>query len=333
MSQAIAEHGPVKAEDFAAEITNLNQPIILRGQVANWPAVKAGRQGPQAIANYIAGFDVNIPLEVAAGGPDIKGRFFYTPDIRDFNFQYGNIALKAFLAELIKLADEANPPALYAGGISAQQHLPRWTEANPFILPITDAKQNIWIGNATRIAPHYDVYSNIACVVSGQRQFTLFPPEQIANLYIGPLEWTPAGAAISMVDLDAPDFDRYPRFAEALEHALVADLEPGDALFIPSLWWHSVKAIGPLNVLFNYWWNTPKSSPALFALAHALLSLRDLPKAERDVWRAWFDHYIFGDNAIHAADHLPLEARGILAPPDPARTQWMKDYLVSALKS
>ena len=36
---------------------------------------------------------------------------------------------------------------------------------------------------------------------------------------------------------------------------MVADLEPGDAIYIPALWWHAVQATGELNVLVNYWWN------------------------------------------------------------------------------
>src|SRR3546814_2525666 len=60
-----------------------------------------------------------------------------------------------------------------------------------------------------------------------------------------------------MVDLAAPDLTRYPRFAEALAHAMTAELEPGDAIYIPGLWWHDVQAAGPFNVLVNYWWGHP----------------------------------------------------------------------------
>jgi ribosomal protein L16 Arg81 hydroxylase len=331
MPQKIAERGPVEPANFVEDILVPNQPVVLRRQVQSWPAVVAGRQSPKAMAEYIASFDTHTPLNIAICDPSAKGRLFYTPDLRGFNFHNEKAGLSVFLAELLKLAAASNPPALYAASISAERHLPGWAQANPMILPMLNAEQNIWIGNGSRIAPHYDEYNNIACVVSGRRQFTLFPPEQIANLYIGPLELTPAGTPISMVDLDAPDFEHYPRFAEAQNHALVADLEPGDAIFIPSLWWHSVKAQGPLNVLFNYWWNAPKASPALFALAHALLSLRDLPKAERDIWRLWFDHYIFADTAPRVADHLQVQSRGILGPPSPGRTKWIKEYLISAL--
>ena len=66
------------------------------------------------------------------------------------------------------------------------------------------------------------------------RRFTLFAPELVDRLYIGPLDLTPAGQPISLVDLAAPDLARFPRFAEALPQAQVVTLEPGDALFIPA---------------------------------------------------------------------------------------------------
>src|SRR5205823_11513354 len=112
----------------------------------------------------------------------------------------------------------------------------------------------IWIGNRTTASAHYDAPSNIACVAVGKRRFTIFPPDQIFNLYPGPLEPTPGGQSISVVDFKNPDFEKYPRFREALAVAHVAELEAGDAIFIPSMWWHHVEGLNAFNVLVNYWW-------------------------------------------------------------------------------
>jgi hypothetical protein len=51
----------------------------------------------------------------------------------------------------------------------------------------------------------------------------------------------------------------------------------------------------------------------LNTLMMALLSLRDLPPAQRDAWRALFDHYVF-DTDEQTAAHIPSAARGVLAP-------------------
>ena len=149
-------------------------------------------------------------------------------------------------------------------------------------------------GSATRtkVQTHYDLLSNIACVVGGRRRFTLFPPDQLPNLYMGPVDFTPSGTPISLVPLNSPDLTRFPRFAEALRHAQQAELEPGDALYIPYGWWHHVESLTPFNVLVNYWWNSAPSYGSPYGvLLHAALALRDLPAEQRAVWREMFEHW------------------------------------------
>ncbi len=326
----LEERGPVDAETFAREIVPAYCPVVLRGHVADWPAVAAGRGGTRAIADYVAAFASDAPASVMIGPPEIGGRFFYRDDMAGFNFTRDRAPVKLLLAKLLELESDPHPPAVYAGAAATADHLPGWTDANPLDLPAADAVARVWIGNATHVSTHYDLSGNIACVVAGRRRFTLFPPDQIANLYVGPLDVTMAGQPASMVDLAAPDLARYPRFAEALAHARTAELEPGDAIFIPGLWWHDVRAAGPLNVLVNYWWGYPDISP-FPAMIHALLAMRDLPAPERAAWRQWLDHYIFGEDAPAAADHLPPHARTVLAAPSPGRTEHLRQFLLRSL--
>jgi hypothetical protein len=140
----------------------------------------------------------------------------------------------------------------------------------------------------------------------------LFPPDQVANLYLGPWDNTLAGVPCSMVNLEAPDFDRYPRFRHALQHVQVAELEPGDALFIPFAWWHHVESLAPFNVLVNYWWNDQKAPLNVAdSLLHALFAIRDLPPEQRAVWRSLFDYYVFQTSG-DPLGHLPPEHRGLM---------------------
>ena len=206
----VAERTAVNAETFAREVVTQYRPVVLRGQVADWPAVAAGRGGDRAMAEYLSGFGGARPLEVLIGAPEIEGRFFYADDsVTGFNFYRQHVQLGVLVAELLRLADGKveRPHALYANAATAPEHLPGWERANPLGLPV-DAPARLWIGNASRVATHYDTSINVACVVAGRRRFTLFPPEQLSNLYVGPLDNTMAGPPNSMVDPDAPDLVR-----------------------------------------------------------------------------------------------------------------------------
>ena len=332
----VEERAAVDAATFAAEVATSSTPIVLRGQVSHWASVRAGLDGDRAIAAYLAGLgNGGQPMEVLIGGPEFGGRFFYRGDqLEGFNFHREKASLGALLNELLRLSalPENARHILYANAATAPEHLPGWSAANPLDLPMGGAVPRLWIGNGTQTATHYDGSTNLACVVAGQRRFTLFPPDQVGNLYIGPLDRTLAGPPASMVDPLAPDFDRYPRYAQALGHALVADLGPGDAIFMPAIWWHHVQAFGTLNVLCNYWWSFDPTVSAFNAVVHALMAVRDRPAAEKAGWRAWFDHYVFGDDAAAAADHLPMAARGVLGPASDERTERLRNYLLKSLQ-
>jgi hypothetical protein len=169
-------------------------------------------------------------------------------------------------------------------------------------------------------------------VVAGRRRFTLFPPEQLANLYVGPLDFAPAGQAISLVDLENPDLDRFPRFAEALVHAQSAELQPGDIIYIPSMWWHHVQGLESLNVLINHWWRDAPdhAGPPLDVLLHALLNLRDLPVEQRRAWAGLFDHYVFNPSQETAA-HIPLARRGVVGELDDDAARRIRAQLRASL--
>jgi hypothetical protein len=135
-----------------------------------------------------------------------------------------------------------------------------------------------------------------------------------------------------LVKVSAPDLERYPRFAQALAVAETVDVEPGDAVFIPRLWWHNVESLEPLNLSMNYWWfEGPKGGAEPFAaLAHGLLAITPLPAADREIWRQMFDHYVFRTNG-DPAPYLPPEHRGMLGPLFPALEGHMRAQLIRSL--
>lgn len=325
----IAEWHNVDQSTFENIIAPRYQPAVLRGFVRDWPAVAAGLSSPQTMADYLRNFDIGSQVESFVGAPEINGRFFYTPDLKQLNFRRTRDPFALALARQLAELDNPNPPALYMGSTSIAAILPAFLQHNRNSVLSANVIPNIWIGNRSTIAPHFDMSDNIACVLSGQRRFTLFPPEQVSNLYIGPIDFTPAGQPASLVNLAAPDLEQFPRFSQALATAQVATLEPGDAIYIPTMWWHGVEALANFNVLVNYWWNPSyalQGSP-FACLVHALLTIRSIPAERREAWRAIFNHYIFdADETTHA--HLPPESRRALGELTPELAQYMNLSLI-----
>ena len=316
-------------------LLDAGQPAILKGVARDWPLVREGLRGADAAIAYLKRFDGGKPVTGARGEPGIGGRLFYDESATRLNFAAGRMPLAEFLDAVAAHLDDAEPPSFYMGSTDLDTYLPGFREENDLALNSAMFERviaSIWAGNRTIASAHYDMSNNLACCVVGHRRFTLFPPAQVANLYPGPLEPTPGGQVVSMVDFRDPDFERHPRFRDALAAGEVAELEPGDLLFYPALWWHHVEALDAFNILVNYWWNT---SPAFVdnpqnTLMHALLSLRDRPEHEKAGWKALFDYYVFGP-AGQAAEHLPEAARGNLAPMDEIKARRLRAWLLNRL--
>jgi hypothetical protein len=307
-------------------------PLVLRGLVADWPLVRAAKESPAAADAYLRRFYRNATVLASHSAPGTGGRIFYNDDLSGFNFATQMVRFDQVLDALLAHLADADPPTLYVGSTTVDTCLPGLRAENDVNLGARDPLASIWIGNRTRIPAHYDVPDNLACVAAGRRRFTLFPPEQLKNLYVGPLDVTPAGQAVSLVDLDQPDLARYPLFAEALRHAQSAELGPGDALFIPSMWWHHVAGLEPFNILINYWW---RQSPAWMdtpanTLSLALMTLRDLPPAQRAAWKEIFRHYVFDSDGSEAA-HIPPAARHTLAPLDDTGARMLRAQILKRL--
>lgn len=299
-----------------------DEPVILRGLAGDWPLARAGREGPHQAVDYLKRFDAGRPVVAYVGPPEIKGRYFYRSDLTGLNFEGQKVLLSACLDAVIDLLDTESAPSIYVGSTDLDAYLPGLRIENDLAFPAPapgadPPVASIWLGNRTTAATHFDMSHNLACCLVGRRRFTLFPPDQIANLYPGPLAPTPGGQIVSLVDPAAPDLEQFPRYMMAAEAGQIAELGPGDVLFYPAMWWHNVEALEPFNAMINYWWNTAPAfmDTPMATLEHALLSLRGRSNQEKAAWRGLFEFYVFGASD-QAASHLPDAARGDLGPLD-----------------
>ncbi len=330
---SLCERHDCRADALPAQLLAAREPLVLRGLVAHWPVVLAAQQSARAAADYIGQFDQGKVATAYIAPAQTGGRVFYSDDLTGFNFERSRLTLTDAMTAVLDGQGHTDAPVVYVGSTVIDHWLPGFRGDNDVDLDGREHLASIWLGGKSRIAAHFDVPQNIACAVAGRRRFTLFPPDQARNLYVGPLDFTPSGQPISLVDATQPDLERFPRYADAMAASYQVDLAPGDALLIPSMWWHHVESLEPFNVLVNYWWRaTPafQGSP-MNALHHAIMSVRELPAEQRRAWRELFDYYVF-DREDDAFEHIPAAARGVLEHVDEASASALKAQLVRFLK-
>jgi len=321
LPRVAARAAPAPA-DFAA-IVAAGAPVVLKGLLDRWHALAAGRAGVGQLSAYLKGLDRGAPVPVMEAPARSNGRFAYGPDLREFSFTKRSARLGDALDRIERLIGTENAPFIAVQMLPLASHMPDFMRQNPMPLLPSEVSPRLWIGGAVKTQTHNDRDHNLACVIAGARRFLLFPPEQVANLYVGPLDNPPP---LSLVDPEgAPDLARFPRYAEAIAAARVAYLEPGDALFLPRYWWHHVTSLEPWNAMVNYWWGddaTGIERPNDLFLA-ALLAYKALPEGERAYWWAMFDAHVFGDEAAH----IPAPLRGPLGPMSPGRRAALRQQL------
>lgn len=322
-----------------AEVGSSPVPLLLKGLVKDWDIVRVAAQSSQAATDYLKNLYNGQLSLINVGHPGIDGRYFYNDDFSGLNYDTIKMRIDEALDLILASKDHPDRPSYYISSNGIDSHFPGMRAKNDIGLPrarvdfpVYPPDVKIWIGTRSIATCHYDALENIACVVAGRRRFTLFPPSQFENLYFGPLSPTPGGQAISLVDFRNPDYDKFPLFKFAEAQGMSAELEPGDAVFIPSMWMHHVEGLSDFNILINYWWNDAPAytGSAMNVLYHALLSLRDKPEHEKRAWKHLFDYYIFGD-ADRAAAHIPELAQGVLGSLDEIKARQLRSMIINKL--
>lgn len=320
-------------EQFLHEVAAECQPIVIRGLVGDWPVVRAAGRSPDAFRDYLLQFDNGGTVETFFGEPQIAGKYYYSEDLQGFNFERRLMRFADALTTMVASIGQPESPSVYAGSVPTDNCLPGFSMQNALPLMPPGVAARIWLGHASNVSAHYDTLDNLACVVAGSRRFTLYPPDAIGSLYVGPIDHTMAGQPVSLAASSPEDTEKYPRFAEARDRALCAELEAGDALYLPKLWWHKVESLAPLNGLVNYWWDAFSSGPdaPYTSLLFSMITIAERPAQERQAWKSFFDHYVFR-SAGHPLTHLPPERHGLLGPLKPTNYGKIRARIMQLLR-
>lgn len=236
-----------------------NHPFIVTGLARSWPA--CGRWSPAFFKERYG--DLPIVVERWRNGAAstdpmayLRNRYYAKDRVRDViermesgvdapgshYITYANILEDAprLSADILPLHEQLGVPARYPAPVR------KWLCLRP----------GFWLGPAGTVSTvHYDRQENFNVQVYGRKKWTLFAPEDTPALYAASPE-LPA-VIFSPVDIEHPDYGRYPRFRQA--RPLEGVLEPGDVIFVPVGWWHHVRTL-EMSITLNYWWWSPRAA-------------------------------------------------------------------------
>ncbi len=298
----------IKSLEVAAE------PAILRGFARSLPMYSHFLSNAAGLLSHIEKSCNSTKLVMLESATQFHGLIGYRETQSRLSFDRVRVNTSTFFDRLRRsmTADIAPTMSLQSTRVDdffydllPEVNLDVWPEVVP----------RLWIGNQTRVPAHIDDAHNIAVNIVGTRVFRLLPPSCLSELYVGSVEYTPSGAAISLLDLAEIDCKAFPRAASLESKLLTVTLNPGDAIYIPPLWWHQVNAQANLNILLNYWKGGSIEKPSRFTPFQALylsaLVLKNRSATDKASWREFYEYYVFGDEAI-VSDHIDPKVQGIL---------------------
>lgn len=224
--------------EFEREYLLPRRPVILVDVLGKCPA--ATKWTPDYFKNLLGSKVVSTD-----GGP------MRIDEVIDGIVKPGGVGRAPFLRErpvpwvLPELLSDLEPFPVHAAPNWFEYPFARW--ADPFRYGFGAmlnrlAQTDINVTGAGMSFPvlHLDRFHCHALIMQwhGRKEFFVFAPDQTPYLYPN------ANGDVSTVDsVENPDLERFPLFAKAKMVRLT--LNPGEALFNPSGWWHTTRTLDP----------------------------------------------------------------------------------------
>ncbi len=247
---------PPSPESFQAEFVEPSRPVILRGAITDWPAMQSWSL--EYLKERFGERELPVVREKGGLHYDARGGLHYE---------------RILFGDYCDLIADGRPHDLYVT-VRVDEQLPElFDDIRPLAYTADPpwARSRFWLGAAdTKLPLHRDLPENLYAQIRGRKQFLLLDKRLTRMVYrhafySGVPNYSP-------VDAEQPDLSRHPRFRGA--PLLRAVVEPGDLLYIPSMWWHQARSL-TMSMSINLWWlHGPRV--AIARLAELYMRLRKL---------------------------------------------------------
>lgn len=227
-------------EYFSKEHLSKEEPVIITKGMDYWPALSTRPWSIRYLLEKVGGR--TVPIELGSKYTDeawsqklmtvstFIGTYILKEKSQDI--QTGYLAQHQIFDQIPELRDDICIPTYCC--LSEKDEEP---------------DMNLWFGPQGTVSPlHHDPKNNLLAQVFGQKYVRLYKKQETPFLYPHEdrlLENT------SQVDVENPDFEKFPSFAKARYFECV--LEPGEMLFIPPKCWHFVRSLSP-SLSISFWW-------------------------------------------------------------------------------
>jgi hypothetical protein len=225
----VARRGGLGAEEFLEKYYAVNRPVILTGEMADWPALT--RWTPDYLKSAIGAQPVEFQ-----GGRTVNQRFERDKDV------HRRVAPFDVFIDRILQAGAGNDAYLTAYNSERNAEALSVLHADlGFLHKFLDRQVAaphgmMWIGPAgTLTSLHHDLTNNLIAQIVGRKRVKLAPAAEVGKLYNDQHVFS------EISDLEASDPARHPRLSALRFYDVL--LQPGEILFVPLGWWHQVKSL------------------------------------------------------------------------------------------
>ncbi|HZJ35688.1 MAG TPA: cupin-like domain-containing protein [Gillisia sp.] len=268
--QSIPRVRGISKEEFLKEYFIPQKPVVMEDLTADWPAREKWNfeYFREKVGEVVVPIYDGKPAKghQSSHGPAMKIKMKEYIDI----LKKGPTDLRMFFFNLLKNCPELIHDFKYPDlGVRFFKKLP--------VLFVG--------GEGAKVVMHYDMdlANNFHFNFAGEKKVILYPPSQTKYLYKVPYSIV----SMEQIDMEHPDFKRYPALLKAKGYEVT--LKPGDALFIPSKWWHFIKYETPcLSLTLR---SLPTSPKKILEVLRSIILFRNYDNLMRKLrGQRWIDH-------------------------------------------